>query len=188
MSHPIPAHDPLPKTPLCPHLSRDDAQPLVRRVSVLALHAHLEHFHRTGKNGVRCASHGARRGSLFQGELSERRDDTFRDSVGSKEQRVDTCDSDEGTGHPCVGSAGERRIRGESEEGAVMRTFVKCQNALFSYRLHQYVHGPFLRGGFRQNTGIEAGMELTNMPSIVRCKWGEEVSLIHGDVGEGVVY
>ena len=109
MTHPIPAHDPLPKTPLRPHLSRDDAQTLVRRVSVLALHTHLEHFHRTGKNGVRCASHGARRGSLFQGELSERRDDTFRDPVSGKEQRVDTCDSNEGTGHPCAGSAGERQ-------------------------------------------------------------------------------
>lgn len=100
MAHPIPAHDPLPKPPLLPHLSRDDAQPLVRRVSVLALHTHLEHLHRTGKNSVRGASHRARRGGLLQGELSKRRDDPFRDSVRGEEQGVDTCDPDEGTGHP----------------------------------------------------------------------------------------
>lgn len=44
--------------------------------------------------------------------------------------------------------------------------------------------GPFCKAGFGRNTGIEAGMELTNMSSIIRYKWSEAVSLTHRGVGE----
>ena len=184
MAYPIPAHDPLPKTPLRPHLSRDDAQPLVRRVSVLTLHAHLEHFHRTGKNSVRGASHSARRRRLLQRELPEWRNDPFRDSVSGKEQRVDACDPDEGTGHPFFAVKAGKRWIGD-EEGATRRTFVKCQHALFSHRLDQNVHRPFLRGkaGLDERPESIGKRALTNMPSITRRKESEVISLIHKDEG-----
>ena len=185
MAHPIPAHDPLPKTPLRPHLPRHDAQPLVRRVSILALHAHLEHFHRTGKNGIRGAGHSARRGGFLQGELSERRDDPFRDTVGGKEQRVDTCDPDEGTGHPFVIiPAGERRI-GDEERRDEANLCKVPETPLFAPSGPECPWALSVRRVQTKKTGIEAGKALTNMPSITKCNRGEVVSLIHGGGGEG---
>ena len=99
-AHPIPAHDALAESPLRPHLPHHDAQSLVRRIPVLALHPHLEHLHGARKNRIRGTRHRARRGSLPQRELSKRRDDAFRDAVRGEEQRIDTGDPQEGARHP----------------------------------------------------------------------------------------